>query len=426
MNKALPTGWDEPILKEIVKYRKGKKPKILSERPFEDSIPYLDIKALEYSDYRRYADKKSSNILNSDSIAIVWDGARSGWVAKGIHGAIGSTIAELTPILIDVEYVYHFLKSQFGYLNTNTRGIGIPHVDPNTLWNIKVPLPPLPEQTRIVAKLDALFIHLDTLNSKLDHIPELLKNFRQQVLMQAVTGKLTEQWRKGKELEKWSTILLQELIVEKPRNGYSPQGVNFITEVKSLTLSATTTGKFNPSFIKYLDIKKPELDSHLWLKHGDILIQRSNSLDYVGTSAIYTGKDYEFIYPDLMMKIRANEKIQTSYLYYCLSSRVIRDYFKQNATGTAGNMPKINQEIVMNTPINLPSIDEQHEIVERVEELFNITDKIDSQYQTLKEKIDNLPQAILNKAFKGELVSQDPNDEPASVLLDRIKVRKGE
>ncbi len=403
----LPKGWHQKKIKEIVKYKKGKKPRILANEEFENSVPYLDIQALELGEIRRYADIESSNMLDTNSIAIVWDGARSGWVSKGKYGAVGSTIAALTPVALNVDYFYHFLRSQFENLNKNTRGTGIPHVNPDILWNIQMPIAPLSEQQRIVAKLDAVFEHLDRVREKLDRIPELLKNFRQQVLTQAVTGELTREWREGKDLGEWEELPLSELIVEKPRNGYSPKAVEYETEVKSLTLSATTKGYFDPSYVKYLDIEKPEIDSHLWLKNGDILIQRSNSLDYVGTAAIYDGEDNEFIYPDLMMKLRANDQIETQYLFYVLSSNTTKDYFKKNASGTAGNMPKINQGTVMNTPIPFPRLEEQYLIIEKVNSLFELADKIESQYQSLKAKIDHMPQAILAKAFRGELVAQE-------------------
>lgn len=301
---------------------------------------------------------------------------------------------------IDSKFFYYYLKSlkipSFGY----SRHYKVfDHLD--------IPIPPLPEQQRIVAKLDALFGHLDSLREKLDGIPTLLKNFRQQVLTQAVTGELTKEWRGGKGLREWEEKILEELITEKPRNGYSPKGVEYVTEVKSLTLSATTKGHFDGSHIKYLDIEKPDMASHLWLKNGDILIQRSNSLEYVGTAAIYDGNDYEFIYPDLMMKLRANNLVETNYLFFVLSSNQTKDYFRKNATGTAGNMPKINQGTVMNTPIPYPSLIEQKEIISKVEALFTLADKIESQYASLKAKIDQLPQAILAKAFRGELVGQE-------------------
>ncbi|WP_239786161.1 restriction endonuclease subunit S [Tenacibaculum finnmarkense] len=144
----------------------------------------------------------------------------------------------------------------------------------------------------------------------------------------------------------------------------------------------------------------------------------------IGTSAIYDGEDDDFIYPDIMMKIQVNEKIDNSYMNYVLSSSKIRTYYKDNATGTAGNMPKINQVVVSNTPICYPPKEEQTEIVKRVENLFSKADAIEKQYKTLKEKIDRLPQAILAKAFKGELVAQLPTDGDAKDLLEEIKKLK--
>jgi type I restriction enzyme S subunit len=142
--------------------------------------------------------------------------------------------------------------------------------------------------------------------------------------------------------------------------------------------------------------------------------------EYVGVSALYEGEDDQYIYPDLIMKCRANERVLSKYLYYALSSEPVRKYFRDNATGTTGNMPKINQAVVSAAPINLPKIDEQKIIVDKVESLFNKADKVEKQYLDAKSRLDRLTQSILAKAFRGELVPQDPSDEPAEQLLERI------
>jgi hypothetical protein len=190
-----------------------------------------------------------------------------------------------------------------------------------------------------------------------------------------------------------------------------------------LTLTATTSGRFNPTHIKYINEQIPK-DSHLWLEPDDILIQRANTLEYVGVSAIYDGPPKGYIYPDLMMKCRANSRILTKFLYYLLSSNGVRSYFRANATGTTGNMPKINQQIVISAPVCVPPIDEQQEIVRRVEILFAYVDRIETHYQNALMKVERLTPVLLNKAFHGELVLQDPNDEPASVLLEKIQAEK--
>src|SRR5690606_28572565 len=110
MGKELPKNWALPKLKQIVKYQKGKKPKILNEEEFDGSVPYLDIKAFEKDEVRRYADVKSSTLIEKDEIGIVWDGARSGWVSKNKAGAVGSTIAILKPVGVNPELLYRFLE----------------------------------------------------------------------------------------------------------------------------------------------------------------------------------------------------------------------------------------------------------------------------------------------------------------------------
>jgi type I restriction enzyme S subunit len=213
---------------------------------------------------------------------------------------------------------------------------------------------------------------------------------------------------------------LGSLFEGKPRNGYSPRAVERPTAVKSLTLTATTTGAFRREHFKYIDEEIPP-ESHLWLAPGDLLIQRANTLEYVGVSAIYDGPPATFIYPDLMMKARANSRILTPFLHCVLSSDPVRTFFRENATGTAGNMPKINQQTVIGAPAVLPPIDEQHEIVRRCDQLMSFASNAEARVAVIAEAVDRLTPSTLAKAFRGALVPQDPNDEPASALLARIR-----
>ena len=148
-----------------------------------------------------------------------------------------------------------------------------------------------------------------------------------------------------------------------------------ITEVKKLTLTATTSGYFKPDAFRYVDIEKDKVSSY-WLKHNDLLIQRSNSRELVGTSCIYTGNDDEYIYPDLMMRIRILQGIELAYLDYALKSPATKYYFSQNAAGTSSSMPKINQDIVANTLIPLPPLQEQRRIVNELENIIPYCEKL--------------------------------------------------
>ena len=104
----------------------------------------------------------------------------------------------------------------------------------------------------------------------------------------------------------------------------------------------------------------------------------------------------------------------------------MRTYFRDNATGTAGNMPKINQQTLMSAPAQLPPLPEQHEIVRRVETLFAFADRLEARCTAARKQVGQLTPALLAKAFRGELVPQDPNDEPAAELLKRLAASRGD
>jgi type I restriction enzyme S subunit len=437
MENNLPLDWEIADLSELVNYKKGKKPKQINSQVFKDSLPYLDIKAIEKGLNGDFVDIKSSVHTNEDDIVIVWDGARAGWVGKSRLGALGSTLMKLKPF-INKDYLYRYLQTQFHYLHSNQRGTGIPHVDPEIFWNISVPVPPLPEQHRIVIKLDSLMERVDRNKKRLDKIPVLLKRFRQSVLATAVSGRLTEDWREkntikvgflepGNHEEQLFTIpetwefSIANKVCDKITDGEhnTPQRKN---EGKIL-LSAKN---IRDGFIDYTDIDFiSEEDFEKCVKRcnpevGDVLIVSVGAT--IGRTAIKR-ENVEFGIVRSVGLFKPNkEKILGEYLLHVLRAPIIQKFISEESQGTAQPCFYIHKmEIV---PIPLPPILEQHEIIHRVAQLFSLADKIESRYNKAKAVIDKLPQSILAKAFRGELVPQDPNDEPASVLLERIREEK--
>ena len=291
---------------------------------------------------------------------------------------------------IDVEYFKRFLKSAefIRLLQEQVKGGIKTEIKPKHILPLEIDLPDIEEQKEIVTHFKSIETEDGELKAELTHQQTLLKKLRQQILQEAIEGKLTANWRaqnsdvepasellaciqaekqqliKDKKIKKqktlpaiseeekpfelpegWVWCRLNDVIYENPRNGYSPKTVEFPTETKTLKLGATTSGKFINTEVKYINEAIPK-DSFLWLKKRDILIQRGNSMDFVGVSAIYNGESHKFVYPDLMMKCTPNERILGEFLHYCLLSQSTRKYFQVNATGTAGNMPKINQKVV--------------------------------------------------------------------------------
>jgi type I restriction enzyme S subunit len=165
----------------------------------------------------------------------------------------------------------------------------------------------------------------------------------------------------------------------------------------------------------------PEATSRLWLAPGDLLVQRSNSLEHVGATAIFNGPSNTYIYPDLMMRMRFPDKRLTKLIWYRLNSPSTRQYFRSSATGTAGNMPKISGSTLRTLAISLPPKNRWDWTLARLDAAFNRVDRLEAEAARTSALIDRLETTILAKAFRGELVSQDPADEPASALLEKIR-----
>ena len=334
---------------------------------------------------------------------------------------IQNHVHRLRPYIeVSVEYFYYlfYLYKFTGKLRG--RGVAIQGLSNEAIHQVICPLPPLAEQKRIVVKIEELLPLIDRYEQAWSRLEDFNKRFpldmQKSILQMAIQGKLVEQRPEegtGEELfqqiqaekqklikegkikkEKplpeisendipfdipvsWKWAYLLDIIEERPVNGYSPKGVDYVTEIRNLTLTATTSGRFKADAFKYVDIPQSDAAKY-WLKKGDLLVQRSNSRELVGTSCIYTGTDNAFIYPDLMMRMRVMNGIYVKYIDYVLKSPMVRSYYMVSASGTSESMPKINQKTVSLTPIPLPPLAEQKRIVAKLEEILPFCEKLKS------------------------------------------------
>lgn len=328
---------------------------------------------------------------------------------------------------ISSEFTRHYLKWSKSFLESLASGTTFLELSGSKLEQAPFPLSPVAEQKRIVAKLDALNAKSARARTELARIETLVSRYKRAVLSKAFSGELTAEWRnERKGLITWRELSLDQLVSDGPTNGWSPKADGASSGLKSLKLSATSSGRLrlDAETIKYLDQNIPD-NSKFWLRPNDILIQRANSLELLGTTVLFDGPPREFIFPDLMMRIRARDAVVTPvYLATYLNSDPARTYFRANATGTAGNMPKINGSTVRGTSVPTPPLEEQHEIVRRIESAFARIDRLAAQAKRALDLVGKLDEAILGKAFRGELVPQDENDEPAEKLLERIRAER--
>jgi restriction endonuclease S subunit len=173
----LPKHWQTAELQNLILTKKGKKPEKLSHIPFANSVPYLDIEAVEKNIVRQFANSENSVLSDENDLFIVWDGSRSGLISKGKKGVVGSTLMCITPV-INKNYLFYFLQSQYENFNQTTTGTSIPHVNSEFFNTLNVPIAPLKEQTQIVSILDEIFeyVYSNEEISSLVKFDDLTKN----------------------------------------------------------------------------------------------------------------------------------------------------------------------------------------------------------------------------------------------------------
>ena len=305
------------------------------------------------------------------------------------------------------------------WLSEQGTGTTFAAVSGQFLRSIDVALAPLNEQKRIADKLDAVLARVDACRDRLDRIPAILKRFRQSVLAAATSGKLTEEWREENNITgTWGESTLLSLTTKITDGEHitpkrSPSG-KFLLSARNIQNGSIALG--NVDYVDDLEFDRirrrcnPEI--------GDVLLSCSGS---VGRAAMVDRDNcYVMVRSAAMIRPR-KDLLHTTYLMYCLQSPYLQVQIeaKSKATAQANIFLGAIKELVL----PLPELQEQTEIVRRVESLFAYADRLEARYAAARAQVEKLSPATLAKAFRGELVPQDPNDEPASVLLARIATK---
>ncbi len=294
------------------------------------------------------------------------------------------------------------------------------------LATIEFPLPPLPEQHLIVAKIEELFSSLDKGIESLKTAQQQLKVYRQAVLKWAFEGKLTNKNVVDGELpEGWERVPLGK-IIEQPKYGTSKKCDYSFTGRGVLRIPNICNGIIDDSDLKYAEFDDDEIETYR-LKEGDLLTIRSNgSVDLVGRCARVMEKDQGHLFAGYLIRLRPlGEAVLSQYLLHVFSSSTLRGQIETKAKSTSG-VNNINSDELKSLVIPLCSPFEQRRIVSEIESRLSVCDKIEEGIEKSLKQAESLRQSILKKAFEGKLVAQDPSDEPASVLLERIRRERAE
>lgn len=302
--------------------------------------------------------------------------------------------------LINTSFLSRLVASPAGkayFLSKAKQTTGIASINLTQLRNFPVPLAPLNEQRRIAAKLDTALAAVESCRQRLDGVEALLKRFRQAVLAAATSGELTREWREERGIDDPEATTLGDII-------------------------KVSSGKFMPA--KAMD---PSGTIPVYGGNGIAGYHSEANVDEptvaIGRVGFYCGSvhltpEKAWVTDNALIVKSKRSEMDRDFLYYALLGTNLRS----NDSSTA--QPVISGAKIYPVPFLIPSFDEQREIVARVEALFSLADQLEAKLTAARRIVERLTPALLAKAFRGELVPQDPNDEPASVLLERIRAAR--
>jgi len=315
------------------------------------------------------------------------------------------------------KYIFYWTKSLNFYELTNATTV--PALRKTDLENIPIPLPPLNEQQRIVNRIESLFAKLDRAKELIENTLAQFEENKMAILHKAFIGELTAKWRKENniDLSSWQEKTVDELCTSL-KYGTSKKS-NPEGSVVVLRMGNLQNGEIDWSNLMYTD-DKDDIEKYL-LKKGDVLFNRTNSPELVGKTSIYRG-EYPAIYAGYLIKLDYGKDIIGEYLNYMMNSTKAKHYCYTVKTDGV-SQSNINAKKIGAFEILVPTIEEQQEIVNILDRLLAKYNKIKNLEQQL-EKIELLKKAILAKAFRGELGTNNPDEESAENLLKEILAEK--
>ena len=344
---------------------------------------------------------------------------------EGAYNVALAKVIKLYPDLIDDEYLYKYYFTQFyqDFCVKASKGrsaqAGFNRDDMN---NIPFPLPPLAEQRRIVEQIEGLFSKLDEVKEKIECLLDSKKVRCNSVLNKAFTGKLTAKWRENNNIkfETWEYINFEKIIVEGPQNGMYKPKTSYGSGTKILRIDCFYDGILvGWEKLKRLEITDEEKHTYL-LSVNDIVVNRVNSMPYLGKSALIRKLPEQCVFESNMMRIKINiRKANPEYVIRYLNSSIGLQELRKNAK-QAVNQASINQQDVKMVKIALPSLEEQNEIVKIITSISNKDEAILNKAEAVIEEIDLMKKSILAKAFRGELGTNISKEKNSIEVLKKL------
>lgn len=458
----VPDSWRWSTLADIGRVASGGTPSTAQGGYFGGGIPWItpaDLSGFRDKHIRHGSRSLSPSGLRASSAVLLPGGtvvfssrAPIGYVAIAANPLSTNQGCKNLVLCPDMygEYVYYYLKSSKSLAEKHASGTTFLEISAAKFAALPIPIPPLPEQRRIVARLEELFTQLDAGVEALQKAKVQLKRYRQSVLKAAFEGKLTAEWRekhKG-ELEP-ASVLLERICV-----GYAPDTDNMqehlpsgwslarMGQVASINrsdpiireLPGDTMVTFVPMAAVDADkgtivdsVERPLSEvrrGFTQFRDGDVLFAKITPCMQNGKAAIARGLRNGLGFGSTEFHVlRPSEGICAGWLFHYMRRLEYRRAAVASFTGTAGQL-RVPAQFVQHSVMPIPPTEEQIRALEEIDRRFSIADDIEASINGALERGRQLRRSILKAAFEGKLVPQDPADEPAEKLLERIRAER--
>jgi type I restriction enzyme S subunit len=454
--RDLPVGWASIELIDAGIWGSGGTPSRKNPRYYENGhIPWLVIGDLNDQPVEEFSTSITELGLIDSSAKLIPTGS----LLVAMYGSIGKlgittfpcttnqAIAFCIPDeeLVALRYLFHALANAKPELIAKGQGGAQQNISQGILKEHLIPLAPLNEQHRIVAKLDTTLAAVEACRQRLDGVAAILKRFRQAVLAAATSGELTREWREDNPIdedtgdnevasliEKWISSQLRgkAKIPAEPDLSYWTTEIPQSWHLGSVSMFAECLDS------QRIPVKKDKrnavrgtypyygangivdmVDEYIF--DGELVLVTEDETFYGREKPIAYRSSGKCWVNNHAHVLRPEDAVAADYLCYCLMHYPVLPWL----TGTTGRA-KLTQGVLNSLPMAIPPRIEMELIVIKVQELLSLADQLEAKLATARKIVDRLTPALLAKAFRGELVPQDPTDEPASVLLERIRAAR--
>jgi len=470
--RELPKGWTSANIGSFGEVITGSTPPKKDPSFFGGTIPFYkptDLDAgyavIKAREYLSELGASQSRIIPAFSLLVTCIGATIG--KTGLTRIKCATNQQINAVILPLNYInpkwlFWMVSSAKGrqMIIDNSSATTMPILNKSRFSELSFPIPPFQEQERTVEKIEELFSDIDQGVESLKTAQKQLKVYRQAVLKWAFEGKLTEEWRKQQTTLKTGEALLAQIKSERFSNYQGkynepilPKSKSFqeipedwclvtIDQISTFLTSGSrgwaqyysdsgsyfiraqdiNTDKLKLEKVAYVNLPRGVEGERTQVQVGDILITMTGA-NVTKTALVHITLNKEAYVNQHVGLVRLIEPVSRKFIYWWLvSSQHGRAQLTTAAYG-AGK-PGLNLTNLKEVLITLPSIEEQEQIVEEIESRLSICDQLEVTIIENLQKAEALRQSILKQAFEGKLVPQDPNDEPAEKLLERIKAER--